>query len=128
MNKEALLHQAVAQYIRVRYPKVIFHSDFAAGMKLPIWLAARNRRLQSDRGFPDLFIASPRGGYAGLFIELKAVNVWLKNGNLSGKEHIQEQNIMLERLRTEGYKAEFGCGFEQVQKIIDDYLALGKVK
>lgn len=123
IGQEAILHQQVADYLKLRYKGTIFHSDFAAGLRLPPWLAIRNRRLQSDRGFPDLFIAASRIGFYGLFIEIKVKSVWLKNGNLSSDPHIQEQNKMLERLRIQGYKAVFGCGFEQICKIIDDYLA-----
>ena len=37
-------------------------------------------------------------------------------------KHIEEQAKMLEKLRTRGYKAEFGVGLEECKQIIDEYL------
>lgn len=123
IGPEAIIHQQVADYFKLRHKGVIFHSDFAAGLRLPAWLAIRNRRLQSDRGFPDIFIAEARKNYYGLFIELKAVNIYLKDGSLSKNAHIQEQAEMLARLEKQGYKAIFAVGFDSAVKIIDDYFS-----
>lgn len=121
-GREAQLHQAVANYLKVHYPQVIFHTDFAAGMKMPIWLAARNKKLQSGRGFPDIFIAYPNKSFHGCFIELKDANIYLKDGSLSKEKHLQEQNDMLAILRDYGYRAEFAVGFAEATKMIDQYL------
>ena len=81
-------------------------------MKLTIGMAARHRRLQSGRAFPDMFIYERRHGYNGLAIELKAdgVRVYLRNGELAANEHFREQAEVLEQLRQRGYHAAFGCG------------------
>lgn len=76
--------------------------------------------------------------YCGLFIELKREDVVLirpkdakvitkgeKKLRLKGDwydDHIEEQAIILQRLRNEGYKAEFACGFLEAKKLIDEYL------
>lgn len=50
----------VAQWIRLHYPDVIFHSDFGAGAKLTASQAVRQSRLNGGfRAWPDLFIAQP---------------------------------------------------------------------
>ncbi|MFJ5346675.1 MULTISPECIES: VRR-NUC domain-containing protein [Pectobacterium] len=46
--------------------------------------AARDaKRLGIKKGVPDLFLALPRGGYAGLWIEMKA-----KGGKLSAQQEV----------------------------------------
>lgn len=127
-NSEATLHQQVCDYLRLRYPHVLFRTDMAAGMKLSPGMAIRHKRLQSGRAWPDLFIAHVnRTGslvVCGLFLELKreGVRIYKKDGSLVSDPHIQEQAAVLERLRERGYKAEFGVGFDQCRLIIDEYL------
>lgn len=130
---EATLHEHVADYLKLQHKDVVFHTDFAAGMKLPIWLAARNKRLQSGKGFPDLFIAKPwrtprSVKYAGLFIELKhpegGHQPYLKDGvTRSGDKHCLTQWEVLDWLTGQGYYARMAVGFEQARTIIDWYLA-----
>lgn len=122
ITREGILHQQVCDYLKLRYPSVVFVSDFAAGIKLPIWLASRQKRLKSSRAYPDLFIAEPRNGKHGLYLELKAANIYLKDGSISKERHINEQNEMLALLRKKGYAAEFAVGFEAARATIDGYL------
>lgn len=121
---EALLHQQVCDYLRHQYPQVIFRTDFSAGARMTMGQAVKHKRLQSDRAYPDLFIAYPTEEYHGLFIELKAdgVTVYKKNGELTSNPHIKEQEAMLERLRGLGYRASFAKGFKEAKELIDDYL------
>lgn len=129
MSGEALVHQQVCDYLRLQFRGVIFHSDFAAGIKLTINQASKRKRLNSSRAFPDLLICEPRNGYHGLFIEIKddGIKTHLKDGvTLVANEHIREQAEMLSALRERGYKAEFGIGFNGCKAIIDEYLELDK--
>lgn len=119
---EAHLHQKVCDYIRMHYPDVIFRTDFAAGIKMTIGQAARHKRLQQSRAFPDLSILEPRKGFHGLFIELKAKNIYKRNGELLSDPHVHEQAKMLNVLKTKGYLAHFACGFDEARALIDDYL------
>lgn len=123
-HQEALLQERVANYIRATYPDVIFRSDFASGMKLSIGMAARHRRLQSGRAWPDIFIYHPSNGYYGLALELKAdgVRVYLKNGELAANEHFREQAEVLQQLQDRGYQATFAAGWDEAKAVIDDYL------
>lgn len=120
---EETLQQAVVKYITLQYPDVIVRSDLS-GMKLTIGQAVKIKKLQSSRAFPDLFIAEPRKGYHGLFLELKKSfdEVYKKNGQLRNIPHIQEQAEMLHRLSCKGYCAMFSTGFDDAVKIIDEYL------
>ena len=130
---ELELQAQVADYIRLKYPSVIFHSDFGSGIKLTMGQAIRQKRLNGGRrSWPDMFIAEPTcyencGADIwthGLFIELKrqGTKIYRKDGRLVSDAHIREQFDMLEQLRQRGYKAEFACGFDEAKEIIDGYL------
>ena len=64
-------------------------------------------------GVPDLFFAVPRGGWHGLWIEMK-------NG-MAG-ELSQAQKEMHERLREQGYMVEVCRTFDAFVTILRDYL------
>ena len=133
---ELELQAQVADYIRLKYPSVIFHSDFGSGIKLTMGQAIRQKRLNGGRrSWPDMFIAEPKVKtvdrstntqrfYSGLFIELKkaGTRIYRKDGRLVSDAHIREQFDMLEQLRQRGYMAEFACGFDEAKEIIDEYL------
>lgn len=142
---EAELQTQVADYLRLQYPGVLFHSDFGSGIKLTMGQAIKQKRQNGGRkSWPDMFIAEPKEvartefedkeksiafsfGHCryGLFIELKrqGTRIYKKDGTLTANEHIQEQAKMLEELRKRGYKAEFACGFDEAKRIIDEYLS-----
>lgn len=100
------MYMQIADYMRYKYPDVIYRFDLAA----------------------DLFIAFVRflgdRYYHGLFLEIKRpdVKIYKKNGELVANSHIREQAAVLDELRKCGYKAEFACGFDEAKKIIDEYL------
>ena len=126
--KESELQIAVADYLRLQYPEVIFHSDFGSGIKLTKGQAIKQKRQNGGRrAWPDLFIAEPVfkedcTGCYGLFIELKKDGTRLKKKNGEwASDHIAEQAEMLERLEFRGYRAMFAGGFDEAKKIIDLY-------
>lgn len=128
---ELELQAQVADYIRLKYPSALFHSDFGSGIKLTMGQAIRQKRLNGGRrSWPDMFIAEPafdmnrNRDIHGLFIELKkaGTRIYRKDGRLVSDAHIREQFDMLEQLRQRGYMAEFACGFDEAKKIIDEYL------
>ena len=134
MATEADLQIQVADYLRLRYPDVVFHSDFGSGVKLTMRQAAQQKRMNGGwRAFPDMFIAKPTLGFDkdgqpfyrhGLFIELKrdGVRILKKDGEYVADKHIREQAKMLEHLCRLGYVACFAVGFDQAKQIIDNYL------
>ncbi len=128
---ELELQAQVADYIRLQYPDVIFHSDFGSGIKLTMGQAIKQKRLNGGRrAWPDMFIAevkavdNARKVCFGLFVELKkeGTRIFKKAGKLVADEHIREHYDMLHDLRRKGYAAEFGIGFEATKKLIDDYM------
>lgn len=124
---ESQLQEAVAEYLVRVHPSVMFHSDFGSGTKLTKFQAIRQMRQNGGRkGWPDLFIAEPKDGYAGLFLELKKDGTRLrkKNGDWSSK-HIEEQVDVLDGLEFRGYKAELAVGFDEAIEKIENYLKGG---
>lgn len=137
---ESDLQIAIADYLRLQYPDIAFHSDYGSGAKLtPIQARRQNRQNGGLRGWPDMFIAEPlQTGWmsngdgrdkivrhCGLFLELKreGTTIYKKSdGRLVKDKHIREQAEMLDALRRRGYMAEFACGFEEAKRIIDAYL------
>lgn len=127
-DSEYHLHKSIVQYIKLKYPALIFRSDLG-GIRLTIGQAVKNKALQIDTpGYPDLFIAKARHGYHGLFLELKAdvSEFYTKNGMVRESQHVQDQLRMLHNLMSEGYWAGVACDFDTAIKIINWYL--GKEK
>ena len=118
------LHLLTVKYLQKYYPRVIFRTDFSSGMKLSSGMARRHESLQFSKGYPDLFIAEPRKGFAGLFIEIKTLQnvLYKKDGTLRKNEHHEQQAAILKMLSGKGYKAEFGQGLNNIIKIINEYL------
>ena len=115
-------HKAVANYLKLQYPNIIFTSD-SSGIRLSIGNAKKMLALKSNCKIPDLLIFAPNEKYHGLIIEIKRTDekIYLKDGSLSKSKHIQQQNETLERLSAIGYYAVFGVGFDACKKIIDTY-------
>ncbi len=117
------LYKQVAVFLQVKYPDVFYRFDLAADLKLTIGQARKHKMIHPYRGYPDLFIAKVMNGSCGLFIELKkdGTRIKKKNGEWASP-HIKEQSEVLEKLRAEGYRAEFAVGFEEAISLIDEYL------
>ena len=79
-------------------------------------LEAVNLKKQGVRsGVPDLCLPVARGGYHGLYIEMKY-----------GKNKPTEKQLeWIEDLRNEGYAVSICWGFEAVRQELEKYLRLG---
>ena len=79
---------------------------------------AHNLRRQGVKaGVPDIVLPVPRGGYHGLYIELKR----RKGGRLS-----DEQRVWLDRLNRLGYRAIVCQGWDAAREEIKAYLEADK--
>ena len=119
---EAQVQMAIVQYLRERYPQVLFKCDTSA-IKLTLGQAVKMKRLGNTRAWPDLHIVEPRKKFYGCFLELKkdGERIARENGNWVSP-HVAEQASMLENLTLRGYYAEFAAGFLEAKKAIDWYL------
>ena len=124
IKKEENLHLRVCDYLRKNYPNVLFRTDFSSGMKMTPGQAAKHKKFQKSRAWPDLFIAESNNFASGLFLEIKAENVivFKKNGEIRQNKHLIEQDKMLKELSKKGYHARFVIGYEQAIFEIQQYL------
>jgi hypothetical protein len=122
-NHEESLQIAVSQYIKFRYPNVLFTAE-SSGVYRSMVQAVKAKKQRSSRGLPDMIILEPRGKFKGLMLELKrdGERVWLKDGSWSSDKHIQEQKDVHHSLSVRGYKAEFCIGFDSAKEVIDIYM------
>jgi hypothetical protein len=121
---ERTLHKSVCDYIRLKYPHVLFNSDLSGATKLTLGQAVALKSLRSGRGFPDLAIYEPSktGKYKALFIELKPEGTKLYNkSGFPATPHLAEQNEMISHLSNRGYYADFGVGLDACIKLIENY-------
>jgi hypothetical protein len=81
--------------------------------------AATAKRLKAEgvkAGVPDLCLPAPRGGFHGLYIELKRTR---------GNSPTDHQTEWIASLTGQGYKAVVCYGWEQAASAITAYLKLG---
>lgn len=122
---EQSIHLALCTYVRAKYPQAIFTSE-SSGVRLTMGQAIKAKRLRSSSGLPDFWLVEPRGGYHGLFLELKRSDseVYRKDYTLKQDKHVMEQAAIIERLFHKGYLASFACGLEQAIDEVDNYMNL----
>ena len=110
-HKEQDIQMNLVQYIRLRYPDILFTIS-GAGLIRNKRTGGLMKKLGYSAGCPDIMIFEPRGDFKGLFIELK-----------QEKGHpTPEQRKWIEDLNKRGYLAQILYGFEQTKKFIDEYL------
>jgi hypothetical protein len=126
---EDRVHYQVVKYLKLKYPKVLFHTDAAGELMLESMRMRQGKLNHPEISFPDLQILEARGGWFGLFIEMKreGENLYSAAG-LFKNEHLSRQDATLKALNARNYKAYFAKGFDQITRLIDEYLALPPTK
>ena len=114
-EQTALIDWTVLMQAKWPELKLFFHIP-NEGKRSP---AAAMRLLSEGmkRGVPDNFLPVPRGGYHGLWIELKRT----KNSSAT-----KDQKQWIEDLNAQGYLAVVCKGWEAASKVIEEYLE-GKI-
>lgn len=103
---------SLAKYLEENHPDILFCAS-AGGARTSISEAKRMKASGYKRGFPDVFIYEPRGGFHGLSIEMKK-----EKGGVVSKHQKQWKESLIRK----GYKATIAKGFEAAVKILEDYL------
>lgn len=112
-DQEQIALMRWAAYESGKYPALKkLHHIANGGSRNPIE-AAKLKRMGVKPGVPDLFLPEARGGYHGLYIELKRV----RNGVVSAA-----QKGWIEALRASGYRVEVCKGWVAASEVILDYL------
>ena len=121
---EELLAKRLSNHILTKYPKIPFRFDLID--KLGNRNIGRQVKelhgIKFSRGYPDLFVATCRGVFGGLYLELKAED------KVPNTEHTRRQAGYHAVLRFNGYKCDFCCGLEDCKKKLKKYLKLKKNK
>ena len=116
MKPEELLVSQVANLMKLKYPDIPFRFDQID--QVGMVSGKRNKSLHGkySAGYPDMFIPLMRGGYGGLFLELKAT------ATVPNTAHTRRQAVYHQILRNNGYEVHFACGFKEAKKIIKEYM------
>jgi hypothetical protein len=108
---ESKLQQQCVRWFKYQYPHDVIAS-FPNEGKRTIGSALRMKAEGLRAGMPDLFIAVMRGGYGGLFIEMKY-----------GKEKPTDlQEATHSDLRAAGYDVQVCRSFEAFMILVKEYL------
>lgn len=95
------------------YPELAMLYAIPNGGKRAIKTAVALKKQGVKRGVPDMCLPVPRGGFNGLYIELKRV----KGGTVS-----DEQREWINALNAQGYRAVVCCGAQEAIKTIREYM------
>ena len=119
MKPEELLQKRVSNYMLTEHPKIPFRIDLIDNLANKA-VGAKVKELHGkwNTGYPDMFIATKRGKYSGLYLELKATET------VPNTEHTRNQADYHAVLRFNGYKVKFVCGFDEAKRAIKKYLRL----
>jgi hypothetical protein len=121
---ENTVHYQVAQYLKIQFPTILFHTDASGELRTA---AQRIRMAKINKGakWPDLFVVHPLNGKFGLFIEIKKDigDLYLADGVTLKNDHVKGQAKILSHLNGLGFVAKFGCGFDECKQIINDYFS-----
>ena len=122
---EERLHMAICRYLMYQYPNTYFMSD-ASGIRLPMGLAVKFKKMHSTDAQLDLVILEPKGGFSGLILEIKKSEdeIKLKNGGYRKNKHLQDQLKTKSLLQEKGYSVRFVWNLEMVKIILNNYMAL----
>ena len=106
-------HQRIlVAWFRANYPDMILFAIPNGGTRDTI-TAKRLKREGVLAGVPDLFLATPRQGKSGLFLEMKSAT-----GRPTAAQH-----AMITRLRSFGYECRVCWGYEEAKVAVVEYLA-----
>lgn len=103
---------AVVEWLRL---KKILHFGIPNGIPSNPITGKRFKNMGLSSGVPDLCVPIPNNAYHSLYIEMKP-----KRGGVVSPN----QKLWLEALNSHGHLAVVCYGFDEAQKVIEDYLML----
>lgn len=114
-NVEQKIHMQIVKWFELAYPKYFedFH-HFANERKCSVITGSILKKMGVKRGVSDFHLGVAKGGFFGLWIELK-----IDKGKLTS-----HQKSFIDRKMQRGYLAIVAWGFDEAVKIIDCYLKM----
>ena len=121
--KEHILQQRIVAWIEATWPDVVIAVNPYSGMRMTSRQAIAAKRQGLRPGLPDLAIYEPRGGYHGLFIELKidGSRIVKKDGS-PVSEHVARQLDIAAKLNERGYLSLICIGETNAKEAIVEYM------
>lgn len=123
MRLEESIQIELFRYLAHQYPRVIAISE-PSGLRVSKGLAVKLKKMRSNHTQLDIVILEPSGPYHGLILELKAKNIYKKDGTLLKNDHLYDQQTTIDLLNKKGYCAKFVVGLDDAIKAVDEYLCL----
>ena len=123
MPSEKQIHISVCEYLRLRYPDLIFTSDMG-GLLVGMGVRMEIKNKSSHFKIPDLLIFKPNSTCSAAFFELKKSkdDLYLKKCGSLKNDHVKSQEHCMMLLRDLGFHAQFTIGFEGTIQAIEKYL------
>lgn len=118
------IHRLI-RWLKIVHRDVLYLHDYGADALLTPRQAKERKDLSCTRGWPDLILMEPRGGFSGLALDLKRQDVKIFNAKgLYANPHFEQQAEVMDKLRARGFDADFVKGFDEAVKRITLYLNL----
>lgn len=111
-----------AEHFKGKYPELVFLNGSLNGVRLTISQARKAKAAGMKKGFPDISLPVARGGYHGLFIELKIKPYRNHKGKIVYPKTSKEQEWWLFYLNQNGNRAVVCKGFDEALSEIMTYL------
>lgn len=124
-DEQAALFRWAAFHVKY-YPELALLNGSLNGVRLTIGQAVRAKKQGMKRGFPDIQLPVARGGYHGLFIELKIKPYRNHKNKIVYPKISAEQLWWIAKLKAMGYCAVICRGFDAAMTEILKYLTLDK--
>lgn len=105
-------------------PELALLNGSLNGVRLTIGQAVKAKKQGMKKGFPDIQLPVARGGYHGLFIELKIKPYRNHKNKVVYPKISNEQKWWIEELTKQGYRAVVCKGFDAAVNEIEGYLKL----
>lgn len=134
LMKEEDIQQSFIDWVKLQHPSIIIKADLS-GIKLPKGYAAKLSKSRSSAGFCDVDILEPNKHYHGLYMEFKRITPYKLDGTLKKMkqtrtvngikqeyDHLQEQQLMIDRLNEKGYFACFVWSVDKAINLLNRYL------
>jgi hypothetical protein len=103
-----------SKYQSKKFPGILMMFAIPNGGYRHIATASKLKMEGVKAGVPDIFLPVARGGFHGLFLEVKS----------KGGRATNDQNTWLQALAINGYKCRMVKGFDEAVAAIDEYYSL----